>query len=176
LTKANLLIKCNLYSSALLQINIGHEVIVQNVLIVMNFCGIWFLWPCTNLWLLCFQPVSSSLSLGSELHFQLDTMVPITRGHPSRCPYRAGVPSSEGQFKVKRQNGSWKMPFLRLRWMNLVSLHLRDNCITKLLKLIVIKTYDIPEYMNLDILSSFFIHFVPETATKCQINSKMLPF
>jgi hypothetical protein len=28
-------------------------------------------------------------------------VVPVTRGHPSRCPYIEGVPSSEGQFNVK---------------------------------------------------------------------------
>ena len=49
------------------------------------------------------------------------------RGHPSRCPYIAGVPSSEGLFNVKRQNGSWKMPFWHPRWLNLVSPHRRDH-------------------------------------------------
>jgi hypothetical protein len=34
------------------------------------------------------------------------TVVPVISGHSSRCPYIAGVPSSEGQFNVKRQNGS----------------------------------------------------------------------
>jgi hypothetical protein len=53
---------------------------------------------------------------------------PVMRGHPSRCPHKAGVPSAEGQFYVKQQNGSWKMPFWHPNWLNLVSPRRRDHC------------------------------------------------
>jgi hypothetical protein len=48
------------------------------------------------------------LNLNSFIKHKYTTVVPVMRRHPSRYPYIAGVPSSEGQFNAKRQNGSWK--------------------------------------------------------------------
>jgi hypothetical protein len=56
------------------------------------------------------------------------TVVPVIRGHPSRCPYIGGVPSSEGHCNDKGKNGSWKMPCWHHRWLNLGSPRRRDHC------------------------------------------------